>query len=83
MVYKLEDSILETTSNCREPILVASSQSYIPIGKTLRWPHLKHLAHKLPSLQNCEVGLLIGYDFPSALAPLEVVTGGRIEPFAQ
>lgn len=27
--------------------------------------------------------MLIGYDCPSALAPLEVVTGGENEPFAQ
>lgn len=59
-------------------------KSYIPTGKTaLLWPHLKHLADQLPSLQDCEVGLLIGYDCPSALAPLEVVIGGENEPFAQ
>ncbi|XP_024119478.1 uncharacterized protein LOC112140696, partial [Oryzias melastigma] len=34
-------------------------------------------------LQDCDVGLLIGYDCPSALAPLEVVTGNVNEPFAQ
>nr|XP_033951031.1 uncharacterized protein LOC117455577 [Pseudochaenichthys georgianus]XP_033951039.1 uncharacterized protein LOC117455577 [Pseudochaenichthys georgianus] len=59
-------------------------RSHIPTKRTaLQWPHLKHLANKLPPLQDCEVGLLIGYDCPSALAPLEVVTGGENEPFAQ
>lgn len=49
----------------------------------LLWPHLEHLADKMPSLQDCEVGLLIGYDCPSALALLEAVIGGEDEPFAQ
>ncbi|XP_068074145.1 uncharacterized protein [Danio rerio] len=59
-------------------------KSYIPTKSTaLEWPHLKHLANQLPPLQNCEVGLLIGYDCPSALAPLEVIIGHENEPFAQ
>lgn len=59
-------------------------RSYIPTKTTaLQWPHLKHLANQLPPLQNCEVGLLIGFDCPSALAPLEVIIGGKNEPFAQ
>lgn len=59
-------------------------KSYIPTKKTaLQWPHLKHLANQLPPLQNCEVGLLIGYDCSLALAPLEVIIGGENEPFAQ
>lgn len=59
-------------------------KSYIPTKETaLQWPHLKHLANQLPPLQNCEVGLLIGYDCSLALAPLEVIIGGENEPFAQ
>ncbi|KAG1968718.1 nek6 [Pimephales promelas] len=59
-------------------------KSHIPTkGTALQWPHLKHLINKLHPLQDCEVGLLIGYDCPSALAPLEVITGGENEPFAQ
>ncbi len=59
-------------------------KSYIPTSKTaLLWPHLKHLANKLPLLKDCEVGLLIGSDCPLALAPQEVVTGGENDPFAQ
>ncbi|XP_027879371.1 uncharacterized protein LOC114148348 [Xiphophorus couchianus] len=58
--------------------------SCIPSRSTaLQWPHLKHLAGKMPALQDCEVGLLIGFDCPSALAPLEVVVGGENEPFSQ
>ena len=59
-------------------------RSYIPTSKTAsQWPHLKHLANKLPPLKECNVGLLIGSDCPLALAPLEVVTGGENDPFAQ
>ncbi|KAL1280039.1 hypothetical protein QQF64_014639 [Cirrhinus molitorella] len=59
-------------------------KSHIPTkGTALQWPHLKHLVNKLHPLQDCEVGLLIGYDCPSALAPLEVITGDENEPFAQ
>lgn len=48
-------------------------RSHIPTDKTaLQWSHLRHLADKLSPLQDCEVGLLIGYDCPLALAPLEV-----------
>lgn len=51
-------------------------KSHIPTNATaLQWPHLQHLTTELPPLQDCEVGLLIGYDCPSALAPLEVIMG--------
>lgn len=59
-------------------------KAYIPTRKTaLQWPHLKHIANELPPLQSCDIGLLIGYDCPLALAPLEVIIGTENEPFAQ
>ena len=59
-------------------------KSYVPTKETaLLWPHLRNLADKLPPLQDCDVGLLIGYDCPSALAPLEVILGDKNQPFAQ
>lgn len=59
-------------------------RSYIPTKKTAQgWSHLQHMADELPALQDCEIGLLIGYNCPSALAPLEVIVGGENEPFAQ
>ncbi|XP_023197668.1 uncharacterized protein LOC111610010 [Xiphophorus maculatus] len=59
-------------------------KSYIPTKETaLMWPHLRNLADKLPPVQDCDVGLLIGYDCPAALAPLEVITGDKNQPFAQ
>ncbi|XP_065108476.1 uncharacterized protein [Paramisgurnus dabryanus] len=73
------------------PVQQAYSRDFIPVDKSyvptketaLQWPHLRHLADKLPSLQDCDVGLLIGYDCPSALAPLEVIIGDKNQPFAQ
>lgn len=69
----------------------AYTRDFIPIDKShiptkvtaLQWPHLQHLSTKLPPLQDCEVGLLIGCDCPSVLAPLEVIMGDENEPFAQ
>ncbi|KAK7909491.1 hypothetical protein WMY93_014175 [Mugilogobius chulae] len=59
-------------------------KSYIPTKETaLLWPHLRTLADKLPPIQDCDIGLLIGYDCPSALAPLEVILGKENQPFAQ
>ncbi|XP_070412225.1 uncharacterized protein [Nothobranchius furzeri] len=59
-------------------------KSYVPTKETaLLWPHLQNLADKLPPLQDCDVGLLIGYDCPAALAPLEVILGDKTQPFAQ
>lgn len=45
----------------------AYTRDFIPVDKScvptkftaLQWSHLKHLAHELPSLQDCDVGLLI------------------------
>lgn len=59
-------------------------KSYIPTKETaLLWPHLKNLADKIPPLQDCDIGLLIGYDCPAALAPREVILGDTNQPFAQ
>ncbi|XP_036003015.1 uncharacterized protein LOC118566077 [Fundulus heteroclitus] len=78
-------------SDTHVKIKQAYSRDFIPVDKSsiptretaLQWPHLKGIANQLQPLQDCEVGLLIGYDCPSALAPLEVVTGQLTEPFAQ
>ena len=36
----------------------------------------------MPPLQDCEIGLLIGYDCPQALAPRETITGSHTDAFA-
>lgn len=38
--------------------------------------------HRWSSLLNCEVGLLIGYNCPRALAPRQTILGGDDEPHA-
>jgi hypothetical protein len=68
----------------------AYTRSFIPVDRNSiptqfiaeNWPHLKHLSEEMRVLLNCQVGLLIGYDCPSALAPLDVVHGSLDEPFA-
>lgn len=37
---------------------------------------------KVPSLLNCEIGLLIGYKCPRALAPRQTILGKGNEPYA-
>ena len=50
---------------------------------TAEWTHLQHVAESLPEyLPDADVGILIGINCPRALKPLEVVTGGDIEPWA-
>ena len=39
------------------------------------------IADKIPPLQECEAGLLIGYDCPQALAPMKVILGKGDESF--
>ena len=58
-------------------------RAHIPTCKTARkLKHLAAIAHEMPSLMDCGVGLLIGYDCPRALAPRKVITGGDCEPYA-
>ncbi|KAL1250801.1 hypothetical protein QQF64_018597 [Cirrhinus molitorella] len=58
-------------------------RSHIPTPETARrWSHLNEIAHEIPMLLNCKVGLLIGYDCSRALAPRQVITGGEEEPYA-
>jgi hypothetical protein len=58
-------------------------RSHIPTPETAkRWPHLRGIAHRLQPIRDCEVGLLIGYDCPSALAPRNCITGEGNKPFA-
>ena len=59
-------------------------RSHIPTKETAgRWPHLKSIEDKIPSLLDCQVSLLIGYNCPQALAPRDFIRGNGDEPFAQ
>ncbi len=59
-------------------------RSCIPTDETAKdWPHLHSLMEEIPPLQSCDVGLLIGFNCPSALAPLQSIIGQEGEPYAQ
>ncbi|XP_076858013.1 uncharacterized protein LOC143512031 [Brachyhypopomus gauderio] len=56
---------------------------HIPTCETVsKWAHLSEIADEIQPLKDCEVGLLIGYNCPRALAPKQVILGGDDEPFA-
>ncbi|KAJ8015871.1 hypothetical protein DPEC_G00001030 [Dallia pectoralis] len=59
------------------------NRTHIPTCDTARhWKHLSTIVDTIPPLQDCEVGLLIGYSCPKALAPKQVILGGDDEPYA-
>ena len=47
-----------------------------------QWPHLRKVAHLLSPAADYPIGLLIGYNCPKALAPIEVVCSDSSEAFA-
>ncbi|KAL4230450.1 hypothetical protein ACF0H5_010832 [Mactra antiquata] len=62
---------------------IPADRTHIPTQNTaMEWDHLNCLAKELPPLQSCEVGLLIGYNCPQALAPQKVLTGIDNQPYA-
>ena len=57
--------------------------SHINTQRTIKqWSHLRHLSNEIPDLQNCRIGLLIGYNCPQALAPRDFISGEGNVPFA-
>ncbi|RVE71628.1 hypothetical protein OJAV_G00053730 [Oryzias javanicus] len=59
------------------------NRAHIPTNETARkWNHLSKIVDEIPPLQDCEVGLLIGYNCARAMAPREVISGGNEEPYA-
>ena len=54
--------------------IIPANRDHIPTPYTaMRWEHLQCISQDLMPLGDCEVSLLIGYDCPQALAPLEVI----------
>ena len=49
----------------------------------LKWPHLERVGDKLMPITDAEVGLLIGYNCPRALAPREIIVPEGDGPYAQ
>lgn len=63
---------------------IPANRSHIPTNESVKaWLHLMHLQDDIAPLQDCEVGLLIGYNCSQALLPREVVSGKDNEPYAQ
>ena len=59
------------------------NREHIPTCETAkRWSHLSPIIDEVPPLLNCDVGLLIGYNCPRALAPRQVILGKNEEPYA-
>ena len=64
--------------------IMPADRSHIPTPDMARqWPHLECLVNKLSPLRDCEIGLLIGYNCASALAPREIVSSSGTGPFGQ
>jgi hypothetical protein len=62
---------------------IPADRSSIPTPEMARrWPHLQEIEDKIPKLKDCEVGLLIGFNCPQALAPRNFITGKGNQPFA-
>lgn len=64
--------------------IIPANRSHIPTPEMANsWPHLQELAdHLMPCTDN-EVGLLIGYNCPAALVPLEVLASVDDGPYGQ
>ncbi|XP_071482161.1 uncharacterized protein [Diadema antillarum] len=54
--------------------IMPADRSHVPTPKTAKSiPHLCNLSSKLMPLQDCDIGLLIGYDCARALMPRDVI----------
>ena len=68
------------TTYIREDIPM--KRSHIPTSDTaVNWPHLRCLSDKIPVLQNCEVGMLNGYNCSMAITPRYGLSGKEDEPY--
>ena len=61
---------------------IPANRDHIPTTKTIaKFPHLRNLKGKLSPLLDVEVGLLIGYNCPEAIAPIVSVVGEGARPY--
>ncbi|KAK3085303.1 hypothetical protein FSP39_001304 [Pinctada imbricata] len=64
--------------------IMPCNRSHIPTPESAKqWPHLEQIAGALLPLQDCEVGLLIGYNCTRALTPRDVIVPDGEGPFGQ
>ena len=64
--------------------IMPANRSHIPTPQIAQcWPHLERISDQLMPLRDCEVGLLIGYNCPRALAPRDVISPTNDAPYGQ
>ncbi|XP_071803595.1 uncharacterized protein [Asterias amurensis] len=62
---------------------IPAERSLIPTTQTaMMWSHLEPIAGEISPMQDCEIGMLIGFNCPEALTPRETVTGQHNQPYA-
>ncbi|XP_023932720.1 uncharacterized protein LOC106173712 [Lingula anatina] len=72
-----------TLPPCYTRDVIPANRDHIPSpGIAHQWPHLQPIADKLIPRGDFEVGLLIGYNCPSALFPREVIPPMNDGPYA-
>ena len=58
--------------------IVPANHEHIPTSDIARmWPHLETIADQKETLRDCEIGLLIGYNCPTALTSREVISASN------
>ena len=78
-----ESNIEVQVKSCFTRDHIPHDRDHIPTKATAREvPYLEEVVQSIPPLQDCEVGLLIGYNCPQALRPVRVITGSPDEAFA-
>lgn len=64
--------------------IMPANRSHIPTPEMARhWQHLNGIADEILPLQDCDIGLLIGYNCPRALIPREVIPAIKDGPYGQ
>ena len=62
--------------------VIPISRLHIPTNMTAsKWSHLQCLKNKIPVMQNCKIGMLIGYNCSLAIKPTDVISGRDDEPY--
>ena len=62
--------------------VIPINRLHIPTNMTAsKWSHLQCLKNKIPVMQNCKIGMLIGYNCSLAIKPTDVISGRDDEPY--
>ena len=63
---------------------IPANREHIPtFDKVKQWSHLQFLKNKLAPRLSCPIGLIIGYDNASALAPIRCTPSVNFAPYSQ